>query len=285
MIDLGRELREAREGKGISLTEAAEATRIKERYLKALETNDWASLPTQVQTRGFLRNYAIYLGVDEDQVMAGFSQATRSAAISLPASPAVGTPVPTTNEEGTVFRPRDIDIERMTWLPGWLSSDILIGVALALVVAALGFGLLQLIGDNSGETSATVTNTPAFTPAMSVGTSQPNAGGGLGQGTPAVATPTFDAGLGSVQLSLEATEHVWVRVTVDGVQVLEGILVPGAPQMWQGTQQVTLETANGAGLEAVVNGQPQGPLGERGQAVILTWGPNGQLSVTPTAAP
>jgi hypothetical protein len=67
--------------------------------------------------------------------------------------------------------------------------------------------------------------------------------------------------------------------------VLEGILVPGAPQTWQGAQQITLETANGAGLEAVVNGQPQGQLGERGQAVILTWGPNGLLSVTPTATP
>jgi cytoskeleton protein RodZ len=285
MIDLGRELRDAREAKGISLTEAAEATRIKERYLKALETNDWASLPTQVQTRGFLRNYGIYLGLDEDQVMASFSQATRSAAVSLPPPSTVGSPVPTTNDEGTVFRPRDIDIERMDWLPAWLSSDILIGIALALVVAGLGFGLLQLIGDNSSGTPAALTDTPAVTPMVTPGTVQPTLGGAADQGTPAVATATFDAGLGGVQLSLEATEHVWVRVTVDGVQVLEGILVPGAPQMWQGAQQITLETANGAGLEAVVNGQPQGQLGERGQSIILTWGPNGLLSVTPTAAP
>jgi len=86
-------------------------------------------------------------------------------------------------------------------------------------------------------------------------------------------------------LDLEATEHVWVRVTVDGNQVLEGILAPDAPQSWQGAELITLETANGAGLGAVVNGQPQGPLGERGQAVVVAWGPNGQVSLTPTPSP
>ena len=63
MIDLGSELQQAREKKGVSLSEAESATRIKECYLQALEVDDWAALPTQVQARGFLRNYAVYLGL------------------------------------------------------------------------------------------------------------------------------------------------------------------------------------------------------------------------------
>jgi cytoskeleton protein RodZ len=287
MIDLGGELRRAREAKGISLAEAETATRIRERYLQALEANDWAALPTQVQAQGFLRNYAIYLGMDEDRVMSQFGQAIHSAAVNLPPSPASESAARTTTEDGVVFRPRDINIEGAVRVPAWLSSDILIGVALAVVVALIGFGLLRLFSDNSNEMPATLTATPTFAPAVTSSAPLPTVGAGVspGEATPAPVTPTFDASVESIQLILEATEHVWVRVTVDGVKVLEGILAPGVLETWQGTQQIVLETANGAGLKAVVNGQPQGELGARGQAIILTWGPSGPVMPPPTTAP
>ena len=274
MNDLGSELRTAREAKGISLAEAQVATRIRERYLKALESNDWASLPTPVQARGFLRNYAVFLELDEEHVMAAFGQGTRSASVALPSVDQVRT----ADQDGAVFDPRNIDIERLAGLPPWLSSDVLIGVVLALAVALAGFVVLQLLSNESGEPTVISTSVPTgIAP-------QPTVRPTSDQSAPAPATPTFDVGAGSVQLDLEATEHVWVRVTVDGAAVLEGILAPGAPQTWQGTQQIVLETANGAGLDAVVNGQPQGPLGERGQAVTVAWGPNGELPFTPPAA-
>ncbi len=274
MIDLGSELREAREAKGISLAEAEAETRIRERYLQALESNDWAALPTMVQARGFLRNYAAFLGLDQEHIMSAFGQAMRaSGMVPPPATPQVRT----ADQNGTVFEPRDIDIERGRGLPAWLGSDILLGIALAVVVALIGFGLLRLVvGDRGGS------NTPQAT----LGPTQalPAGGSPAQTASPAVATPTFDTSTGGVTLDLEATEHVWVRVTVDGVPVLEGVLAPGAPQSWQGQRQIMLETANGAGLKAVVNGQPQGPLGERGQTLKLIWGPGGLLP-TPGATP
>jgi len=288
MIDLGSELKAAREEQGISLAEAEAATRIRGRYLRALEANDWAALPTHVQARGFLRNYAVYLGIDEGKVAAWYGQVARKSGSSLPHTRAADTPVRTTGEDGAVFRPRDISIERMSTMPAWLSSDIIIGVFLALLVAVVGFGLIRLMSDSADETTEGGTTTsPGLTPVVTQDPLQPTSGAGVspGEATPAPVTPTFDASLGSVQLSLEATEHVWVRVTVDGAQVLEGILAPGAPQAWQGTQQILLETPNGAGLQAMVNGQPQGPLGERGQPITLAWGPNGLLPSVPTSLP
>jgi cytoskeletal protein RodZ len=287
MENLGNRLREARDEQGISLAEAGAATRIKERYLKALEDNDWASLPTHVQARGFLRNYAVFLGLSEDEVMSLYGQLTRSAVVSLPEPPAKESPVRTTNEDGAVFRPRDIKIDPVAALPSWLSSDVVIGVALALVIVVVGFALVQLTSDDSNGADALGTATPRITP---LATDNPlsatdGASGVPGEGTAAPVTPTFDASTESVELSLESTEHVWVRITVDGTPVLEGILAPGTSQAWQATQEIVLETPNAAGLRAVVNGQPQGVLGERGQAVILGWGPNGQLPLTPTVSP
>jgi cytoskeleton protein RodZ len=286
-MDLGGELRQAREERGVSLDEAEKATRIKGRYLKALEVNDWAALPTQVQARGFLRNYAVYLGLDEEQVMAKYSQAARSSEVSFPAPAAAASPVPTTREDGAVFRPRDIDIDGKPAAPSWLSSDVVIGVALALVVALVGFGLLRIVFGNSNGTDPGSGSESGGTPLATQSTPQSTSGSGvlLGDATLGPATPTFDVGIEGVQLDLDATEHVWVRVTVDDTQVLEGILAPGAPQTWRGTELVVLETANGAGLNVVVNGQPQGPLGERGQSVVLAWGPTGQVLITPAANP
>lgn len=287
MIDLGGELRQAREEKEISLAEAENATRIKASYLRALEINDWAVLPTDVQARGFLRNYAVFLGLDPDDVMSRFSQVARGGDVSFPSPPARGSPVPTTGEDGAVFRPRDISIDAVGGLPGGLSSDVVLGVVLALAVVLVGFGVARFVLGRSNQEPADPTAGPAITPLVTNISSQPGAATATprsDENLPDI-TPTFDASSGSVMLGLEATEHVWVRVTVDGAPVLEGILAPGAPQSWQAAQQIVLETANAAGLMAVVNGQPQGPLGERGQAVVLAWGPTGQIDVTPATTP
>ncbi|HXI45159.1 MAG TPA: helix-turn-helix transcriptional regulator, partial [Candidatus Acidoferrales bacterium] len=56
----------ARERKGVDLGRAERDTKIRARYLGALERGDYRDLPGAVYTRGFLRNYAIYLGLDPD---------------------------------------------------------------------------------------------------------------------------------------------------------------------------------------------------------------------------
>jgi len=59
----------ARERKGVDLTRAERDTKIRARYLSALERGDYRDLPGAVYTKGFLRNYAIYLGLDPEDVL------------------------------------------------------------------------------------------------------------------------------------------------------------------------------------------------------------------------
>ena len=59
----------ARERKGVDLVRAERDTKIRIRYLSALESGDYRDLPGAVYTKGFLRNYAIYLGLDPDDVL------------------------------------------------------------------------------------------------------------------------------------------------------------------------------------------------------------------------
>src|SRR5436305_4680812 len=59
----------ARERKGVDLTRAERDTKIRARYLSALERGDYRDLPGSVYTKGFLRNYAIYLGLDPEDIL------------------------------------------------------------------------------------------------------------------------------------------------------------------------------------------------------------------------
>ena len=62
--EIGQYLKRVREEKGISLKTVAEETKIRVRYLQALEEGDYAALPGNVYARGFLRSYARFLGVE-----------------------------------------------------------------------------------------------------------------------------------------------------------------------------------------------------------------------------
>jgi cytoskeletal protein RodZ len=67
---LGDALRERREHKGVTMQQAAEDTRIREKFLQAIESGDYQSLPGTVYTKGFLRNYAQYLGLEAEEMLA-----------------------------------------------------------------------------------------------------------------------------------------------------------------------------------------------------------------------
>ena len=62
----GEDLKEAREQRGISLDDVSIATRVSLRHLHALETNQFAELPGGVFSRGIVRSYAQFCGLDTD---------------------------------------------------------------------------------------------------------------------------------------------------------------------------------------------------------------------------
>jgi beta-lactam-binding protein with PASTA domain len=71
---VGAMLKAAREARGLSLAQAEKATRIHQAYLEALEADDWARLPESIFTKGFLRTYALYLGLDAPALLQQYHQ-------------------------------------------------------------------------------------------------------------------------------------------------------------------------------------------------------------------
>jgi cytoskeleton protein RodZ len=75
LASFGEELRREREIRGISLKEIADATKISKRFLDAIERNDHKTLPAPVFTRGFVREYARYLGLSTEDIVNRYNYA------------------------------------------------------------------------------------------------------------------------------------------------------------------------------------------------------------------
>jgi len=72
---IGATFREARRRREIELAEVERATRIRPRYLRAIEAEEWDALPGGVYTRGFIRTYGSFLGLDGDRLAEDYRQA------------------------------------------------------------------------------------------------------------------------------------------------------------------------------------------------------------------
>jgi len=117
----------ARERKGVDLYRAERDTKIRARYLGALERGDYKDLPGAVYTKGFLRNYALYLGLDPEDVLA---QWRRERGDGKEQPPAIVVPRP-------ISAPR----KGMTFSPG-----IVVAALLTVVIVAFGVYLgLQVL--------------------------------------------------------------------------------------------------------------------------------------------
>jgi cytoskeletal protein RodZ len=102
----------ARERKGVDLYRAERDTKIRARYLGALERGDYKELPGAVYTKGFLRNYALYLGLDPDDVLL---QWRRERGEIKEVAPAIVVPKPiATPRKGLTFSPSIVVVALLT---------------------------------------------------------------------------------------------------------------------------------------------------------------------------
>src|SRR5579859_870500 len=90
----GERLKRERELREVSLEEVSKATRISERFLQALENEDWAKLPGGVFGRGFVRSIARYLGLGEENLLAEYDLARGENVSPASAKPEERIPSP-----------------------------------------------------------------------------------------------------------------------------------------------------------------------------------------------
>src|SRR5213592_4326359 len=73
-LTLGEKLRQAREERGISISEVAKQTRISPHYLDSIENDDYRTLPGGIFNKGFVKSYAKYVGLDEQEALQEYAR-------------------------------------------------------------------------------------------------------------------------------------------------------------------------------------------------------------------
>ena len=168
---LGALLRERREQRSATLADVEKGTRIRQKYLAAIEADEWHLLPGEVVGRGFLRNYANFLRLDADSLLERRRAATDPTLARSLSRTSAGSALPPVRQVD--YRPKDVDLVE-TPVSDMLSEYVAAGrdwfapIATALVVIAviviLGWGLRQIGGqvgsllDGLQERAAQVTS-------------------------------------------------------------------------------------------------------------------------------
>ena len=110
LFDLGETLRAARERRGLSQVEVAEATRIKVHIIDAIEKNDFSRISVPLYGKGFVKLYAEHVGLDPAPLVRKYLEGhARSVQPSLQAQPpagASGAPLPARRPASTLSPPR-----------------------------------------------------------------------------------------------------------------------------------------------------------------------------------
>ena len=130
---LGPILRERREAMGVTLAEAEVATRIRQKYLAALESDEWDLLPGEVVGRGFLRNYARFLGLPVEDILARYSAEIEGRPFQ-PRLPALAEPPRGRSRERTWAPPPPADDHSVAPVERSIPAGLIRGVLLAIVV-------------------------------------------------------------------------------------------------------------------------------------------------------
>jgi len=280
MVDIGQQLRESREKLGLTLEEAERATRIRMHHLEALERGEFSALPSSVQARGFLRNYADFLGLDSDKLLLRFAdtlQARRARTADL----------------GAITRPsRSAGADLRLARRRLLSPDLLVGVAISVgILLVLGWGATRVLAamrERSEQVQmASGFLIPTFEPSTTVSPQgvapvvAPEVVGSVSTPTPNRPLP---AGSG-VNLRLAVDGWGWVKVIVDGVERFQGRVLPGQTLDYGGVSVIEVVTGNGAAIRVFFNEEDQGSMGDVGEVVIRLWTRTGAMTPTPTVTP
>lgn len=290
---LGELLRKERHKRGLSYDQLFEETRLRPRYLEALENEDWSSLPSPVFIKGFIRTYANALGLDEAWVMELYQQ-SKGVEESFPLPPA-----------GEKSRKGH-------------KAIVLIGVFL--VCGALGLYVWKYSGpkERSGlevasdpgkgsvpsaqltdrekavlpeggirekENSTSPHDFQEGQEVTPAGAARGNNNLGLSPGAagqslskeeissvgylPSRGEPAEDVRSPELTLRAKVTEKTWIRMVIDGERIKEYIFPPGSRAEWKAKEGFDILIGNAGGLSLEFEGKEMDNLGSSGEVIRL----------------
>ncbi|TFG48359.1 MAG: DUF4115 domain-containing protein [Anaerolineales bacterium] len=284
--EIGTVLRTQRERLGFSLSNVEDQIFIPERYLVAIENGSLEELPSTVQGKGMVKNYAQFLGLDPEPLLLAYADVLQRRLVK------------TRDEIPGIKHPSSLRI----WLRRFLASPTILWVGVVILIGTVSIwaGLLIFGGPGSSlDATATIpgvadillptpTSSATLEPLQSTPgeveldiqtTIEPD--GTELENAEISPTPGL-TGNEKVQVQLIIMQRSWVRVIVDNILAFEGRLVPGSVKLFGGELSIEVLTGNAAGVEVIYNQLDLGAMGLYGEVVDRIFTAEGIATPTPT---
>jgi len=240
-------------------------------------------MPSPVQTRGILANYAGFLDLDADTILLRFADGLQAR-----------------YRERKPERPRD-SRARMTVnttlppLRSFIASDLLFGGGMAIMLLLFtiwGINRVMTVRSTTGlqATSPSISDVLVGTPVATIplevtlipaqDTSQAS--------TPGVTQTFVLETLGpdvNVEVNITSIVQTFMRVVVDGKEQFAGRTSAGSDYPYQAKEQIEILVGNAAGLRVIYNGRDQGLMGSFGEVIDRVYTAKGVVTPTSTQAP
>ncbi len=264
MTDIGNSLREARIRKGLSVKDVESATKIRAKYLEALEEDDFEVLPGPTYVKAFLRTYATYLKLDADALVSeyrGGYEPRSDEQIAMRSELTRERRSPTSAERK---RKRTRRHQRGYALVGAVA--VVIVVLLAWFASGRGQDAASLDASNVNRPSSTVSL--ADVSSTTVTSEQGNNGtaGSETTGAETTSTQTSAENGGNVSTGEDVTLVVsvtegscWLVVREDGeagAELFAGTLSAGSQQTFEGSKRYLMTVGVPEVLALSINGAP-----------------------------
>ncbi|MBL8062602.1 MAG: DUF4115 domain-containing protein [Anaerolineales bacterium] len=285
MAEIGRMLRERRELISLTLDEVERHTHLRAVFVKALEEGAFDRLPSTVQTRGMLANYATFLDLDVDTILLRYADVLQAR-----------------RREKYAETPRDkIQTQVNPSIPilrTFIAGDLVFGILMIAMLTALAiWGVGRLVSLQEVEIQPTappivdVLGSAPVPTASQISTFLP-------VDDPSIATqqdaseetvlvteePSLEV-TANVTVNVFALERVFVRISVDGEVVFEGRMAPRETKIFEAENQVVILTGDGSALRITYNGTDLGLMGGVGEVVSRVYLISGVATPTATIPP
>ena len=315
MTSIGETLRAERLRRHLDLQAISRELKISAKFLEAIEQEQFEKLPGTVFAKSFLRQYARYLGVAEEDMVQSFEHT-------------LDPPLSVAEPHAEKFETPAIQVERMAeWQSvgdrrNWSSTLPALALMVVVMLACSGvYAWLQRsrhaapahdpsqssVSATQAQTVASSSTTPAAWPAPPPNTATTETAPGTVQKmpesmapaaanadrnatlaaapspTPAASSSTAGAP-GAVHVQVVATGEVWLSAKADDKSTFAGTLEPGQSRVVDAERVVVLRLGNAGGADITLNGKPIGPVGPKGHPLTVQLTPGGfQIVASPSA--
>lgn len=251
MSGVGAILKSARETKGISLEEVANATSIRLRYLAAIENESFDEVPGEVYVKGFIRNYATYVGLNGPELVELYKeQLARTEVPDIPEEKSAQDLPASNPKEKLVVRGNNTKRTEpyLALLALVLRKKIILAVLGGMLLLAV-FLLVWPLGTTPPEN---VSQQAAST------AQQPQNSAAQAAEPPAKVERQPDgsykvSGSGKITVTANFSQDCWTEVTTDGKEPVVGMLQQGQTRTWNADGRMELLLGNIRAVEVLCN--------------------------------